>query len=378
MCLGYAQNILRRPPFTHVLSLDVESEEIFFGSKNQKSKLAILFVNYSLKLTVTHHRSKIQIISDKHNIFGMNRENQHEIPEIRTCYRMTNLREYLVISVGGDCRSSATYNDLWIYNTISGMWKHNQPIIELGTICEYSEIYSFGNKVYIFGYDHLYKPHRKIPCLVSFNVNDTNWETVYIHNEDKDENEPPYMCVNLFYYHNKSLYVLGTLHRDDISINSNYSDENDSSEDSTNIESENSVVMYKFCLVTSTWTLVQQTGVKPIFYGQAYATVFNNQLFMFCRESTATTKFREVNILDLSTYVWARRETQSKNKQCPYARVGESYAFSSNCAFMSGGRTLNNNASYEDIWRIELETLEWIQTGLFSFYKNPSSSHLCC
>ncbi|KII66643.1 hypothetical protein RF11_01909 [Thelohanellus kitauei] len=39
----------------------------------------------------------------------------------------------------------------------------------------------------------------------------------------------------------------------------------------------------------------------------------------------------------------------------------ETYAFSSTCAFMSGGNNPGIQICYHDIWRMDLDSLEWIK-----------------
>ncbi|KII61569.1 Actin-fragmin kinase [Thelohanellus kitauei] len=161
------------------------------------------------------------------------------------------------------------------------------------------------------------------------------------------------MNVNIFFYHNQSLYVVGRILDDDNSEDSNYSGE------------ENSYVMYKFCLKYSKWSKVQESGVKPTFYDHAYGTIFENQLYIFYPESTETNKFREVFVFDFSTNVWNTKATKSKNQDYPDERTRESYAFSRYCAYMSGGSTDHMGSFYSDVWRIDLETLEWEKIDYF-------------
>ncbi|KII72338.1 hypothetical protein RF11_10736 [Thelohanellus kitauei] len=73
-------------------------------------------------------------------------------------------------------------------------------------------------------------------------------------------------------------------------------------------------------------------------------------------------RFQGIWIFDFSTNKWTLKATHSKNQQYPDDRFYESLAFSGNLGFMSGGiipytaNTLNS-----DIWRIGLESLEWLK-----------------
>ncbi|KII66641.1 hypothetical protein RF11_01907 [Thelohanellus kitauei] len=274
-------------------------------------------------------------------------ENQQKVLENRICYRMTSVREFLIICGGYDYISGAANNALFSYNTIRGVWKRYPLPIKLENISRYPKICSFGNKVYMCGVDSPYVIDPKIYYLVSFNVTDSTWQILYLHDVDHACNEPPPMRVNLLFYHNESLYVLGM------------------NRDNQNSEDDDRNIIYKFCLQTLTWSVVQQIGATPIFYDEIYGKVFNNRLYIFDSNTYSTTSFREVMIFDFSTNIWTKSHTHSKNNEYPHGRFRESYAFSSDSAYMSGGITpnitSNGTTCYSDIWRIDLETLEFFK-----------------
>ncbi|KII67086.1 hypothetical protein RF11_00992 [Thelohanellus kitauei] len=73
-------------------------------------------------------------------------------------------------------------------------------------------------------------------------------------------------------------------------------------------------------------------------------------------------------IFDFSISTWTTRTTNSKTDQYPEDRIEEAFAFSNRHGYLSGGKI--SDTLYSDIWRIDLETLEWVkldystQTGL--------------
>ncbi|KII73981.1 hypothetical protein RF11_11580 [Thelohanellus kitauei] len=194
------------------------------------------------------------------------------------------------------------------------------------------------NLVYIFGADVVHDLFRLINSLFSFNVTNGTWETVYSNSGDRGENNPQPIYFPFIFSHHESLYVMG------------------------NGESVDQLgVIYKFCLKTLTWSLVQQIGEKPIFVHAFNGTVYKNKLYIFDGNPDATNRFREVNIFDISTNKWSRRLTSSNCQDYPLKWMCESYAFSSSCAYMSCGLNVDISAHFTDTWRIDLDTLEWVK-----------------
>ncbi|KII74848.1 hypothetical protein RF11_12990 [Thelohanellus kitauei] len=169
---------------------------------------------------------------------------------------MTSIREFLIIYGGYENISGEDLNELWIYNTINGVWKRYQTPIDIKDTCLSASICSIGNLVYIFGGDSFGdgRDYRQSNSIVSFDFVNETWSIVYPHTDDYDENTPPPMCENLLLYHNGSLYVLGGIH------------------DCYKLDT-----IYKFCLKTSTWALVPQYGVKQIFHSKIFGTVRKNK-----------------------------------------------------------------------------------------------------
>ncbi|KII65625.1 hypothetical protein RF11_14253 [Thelohanellus kitauei] len=253
---------------------------------------------------------------------------------------MTSVREFLIICGGCDYSSRADYNDMLSYNTVSSVWKRYQPPVQLD-VSNHPKICSFDNKMAAI----------KIDSLVSLDVTNSKWDILFFRTEE--DNVPPPILLRIIFCYNESLYVFG-----------NRLDDNQSDEDTSDDEEylhDSRKVTYKFCLQTSTWSLVQQIGGIPNFYDEIHVKVFNNQLYIFDPYSVETNKFTQVTIFDLSNNKWTTRATNSKNIQFPSLRGNEAYAFSSDCAYMSGGRTLDRTAHFSDIWRMDFESLEWIK-----------------
>ncbi|KII62216.1 Tip elongation aberrant protein 1 [Thelohanellus kitauei] len=168
---------------------------------------------------------------------------------------MTSLREFLIIYGGYENSICAECNELWAYNTISDVWKRYKTPIEIKDTPLSSSICSAGNIVYVFGGNSIDDDdYRQTNSVVSFDLNNNRWEILYPHTDDNDENTPPPMCSNLLFYHNGSLYVYGGYHGSCI-LNK----------------------MYKFCLKTSTWSLLSQKGDKPNFDCQLFGTAYDNK-----------------------------------------------------------------------------------------------------
>ncbi|KII71178.1 Kelch domain-containing protein 10 [Thelohanellus kitauei] len=264
----------------------------------------------------------------------MNLRNEHTGPKNRLYHCGTTVREFLIIYGGYDCKEGVECNDLWIHNTINGVWKQYPTPIELKDTPVSSSICAIGNVVYIFGGQCLQDNHRPTNSLISFDINTATWKTVYPHTGGFDRGIPPPMYGNLIFSLNGSLYVLEGIH---------------------GLEKLNA--LYKFYLRTSTWSLVEQKGRKPLFVVGIFGTVFNNQLYCFGSSLPESDRFRDVSIFDFSTNTWTSRATTSKCQRYPSDRSNESFAFYSKFGYMSGGESLSE--LYSDIWKIDLESLEW-------------------
>ncbi|KII74880.1 Kelch domain-containing protein 1 [Thelohanellus kitauei] len=262
------------------------------------------------------------------------------MPGNRVNHCMTSVRELLIIYGGTENNTGAIYNELWIYNTISGVWKRHQSPIEIKDTCLSSSMCAVGNVVYIFGGNGLDDDdYRQTNSVVSFNIANDTWDTVYPHTDDYDANTPPPMSGNYLFYHNGSLYVLWGYH-----------------------ESLNLDTIYRFSLKSSTWSMLPQNGVKPTLNRQIFGTIYRNKIYCFESPYAGTKRFTDILIFDLSTHTWISRAIYSKNHHYPDHRYFESWAFSGHIGFMSGGiRPYSTNMIYSDIWRIDLECLEWFQ-----------------
>ncbi|KII72337.1 Kelch domain-containing protein 4 [Thelohanellus kitauei] len=167
---------------------------------------------------------------------------------------MTSVREFLIIYGGYENNTGEECNEIWSYNTIRGEWKRHKKPIGIKDTCISSSICSDGKLVYIFGGEGFNDGYQQTNSILSFDITNATWDIVYPHTTDYDLNTPPPMCENLFLYHKRSLYVLGGFH-DNL-----YHDK-----------------IYKFCLKSSTWSLIEQNGLKPSFVHQIYGTVYKNQ-----------------------------------------------------------------------------------------------------
>ncbi|KII75002.1 hypothetical protein RF11_04651 [Thelohanellus kitauei] len=108
-----------------------------------------------------------------------------------------------------------------------------------------------------------------------------------------------------------------------------------------------------------------------------FGTMYKNQIFCFEPPLVRKKRFRDVFIFDFHTNTWTSRDTNSKNQQYPDDRQYVSLAFSGNVGFMSGGiRPFNTYWTSCDIWRIDLENLEWLK--LEYYLKTSVYDHRMC
>ncbi|KII65589.1 Kelch domain-containing protein 10 [Thelohanellus kitauei] len=249
---------------------------------------------------------------------------------------MTSVREFLFIYGGYNFTTFAHYNDFLSYNTISCVWKRYQLPHEKQDTCVHSSICSDGKFVYLFGGSYGFPGSRQNNTLVSFDITNETWEILFHHTDVCDQNTPPPMYRNLLFYHKGSLYVLGGCDRSLVLD-----------------------TMYKFCLQTLTWSLVVQNGLKP--QRLIGGTVYENQIYLFESLEPEINRFREVSIFDFSTHTWTKRETIAKNQQYPDTRICESFAFSKNFGWISGGNIMTTYRPFYDIWKIDLQNLEWLK-----------------
>ncbi|KII61159.1 Kelch domain-containing protein 10 [Thelohanellus kitauei] len=260
---------------------------------------------------------------------------------------MASVGEYLIIFAQVGYASTGEFSKLWSYNTITGVWsRHKKPIeIKFSRLPHW--ICKLGDLVYMFGGQIVgCRNYREyITSVVSFDITHDKWSTVYTRADnygddddgDDDDDDPPEMELSLLFYHCGSLYIQGKID-----------------------EYENLCGMYKFCLETSKWSLVPQNGQTPRFKYIVHGTVYNNQLYCFGKRRGVTNGFREIPIFDFTTNTWTTRATIAKNQQYPDDRAAASYTFWENFAYMSGG-IVGDSRSVSDIWRMDLETLEWLK-----------------
>ncbi|KII71142.1 Nitrile-specifier protein 3 [Thelohanellus kitauei] len=283
----------------------------------------------------------------------MNQGNEKTGPTKRIHHRMTSVREFLIIYGGYDTKNHTECNELWRYDTIRGVWKRYQPPIEIKDRCVFSTICTLGNLVYIFGGESFNNIHRQTNCLVSFDISNAAWKILSPHIDEYDENTPPPMSRNLLCSNKGSLYVL-----------QGYS------------KYGKLYTLYKFCLRTLTWSLVEQHGPAPLYIAGIFGTVYKNKsyflkyrLYCFGGSSVEIKKFYHIAIFDISTNIWTITAMVSKNQQYPDQRTFESFAFSGKFGYMSGGKIFGTETYFYDIWRIDLAALEWLKLDyVYKFY----------
>ncbi|KII66665.1 Kelch domain-containing protein 10 [Thelohanellus kitauei] len=260
-------------------------------------------------------------------------------PKNRTSHCMTSAREFLIVYGGFSEWCNEEHYGLWIYCTVSGVWRRYQTPIDSANASYESSICAGGMYIYIFGGVCFRDNSRQTNSLLSFDIANGTWKTIFPHSDVCDENTPPPMCGNLLFYHNEDLYVIGGLqgyrHVDTI---------------------------YKFCLRTFTWSLIKQNEPKPPYNGRIFGTLFKNRFYRFGGSFiTRPHGFRDVWTFDFSTNTWTARVTKSETQQFPGDRSEESFAFSSNFGYLSGGINQGTSTLYSDIWKFDLETLEWLK-----------------
>ncbi|KII67083.1 Kelch domain-containing protein 10 [Thelohanellus kitauei] len=258
-------------------------------------------------------------------------------PKLLNGLSMTSIGRSLIIYGGYMKDDGRLGGGLLSYDTISGIWREYKTYHYTDEYFYFASIIANGNLVYIFGGTDLEDYHPYTNSLVSYDFRNGTLQTLFHETHDCDENTPPPMSNSCIFYHNTCIYVLGGIY-DDVHVNT----------------------MYKFCLSTSTWSLVPQNGQKPLLTGNTFGTIFNNRFYLFGDSSvTGPNGFRDAMIFDFSTNTWTIMKTSSKIEQYPEDRIEESFAFSSNLGYLVGGKKADT--IYTDIWRIDLETLEWVK-----------------
>ncbi|KII72225.1 hypothetical protein RF11_08645 [Thelohanellus kitauei] len=123
--------------------------------------------------------------------------------------------------------------------------------------------------------------------------------------------------------------------------------------------------MYKACLRTSTVSVVQQNGLVPLFDYRIIGTVFKNQkigtifrFYIFVRYAKDRLyRLKTMYIFDIRINTWSTKQTKSSAQQYPCDREDDSFAFSTNTCYLSGGE--DDVEFYTDIWKIDFESIEW-------------------
>ncbi|KII73982.1 Kelch domain-containing protein 10 [Thelohanellus kitauei] len=248
------------------------------------------------------------------------------VPRMR--HGFLSVREYIVICGGSDKGKRKCYKDLWTYNTLSGVWMKYLLPTQIKNASAYPIICADQNLVYIFGAENIVEGYQEINSLFSFDVKHGKWERIYYHPRGHD-NGIEIIMFSAIFHDNGFMYLMGNGWRN-----------------------RRLDLIYKFCLETLTWSLVVQIGETPKFKCRFCGTVY---------KINATIRGRVVHVFDFTTNIWTKRSTSAYNEQYPPERVFEAYAFSSTCAYMSGGPNPDWSALLLDIWKIDFETLQWVK-----------------
>ncbi|KII72046.1 Kelch domain-containing protein 10 [Thelohanellus kitauei] len=253
---------------------------------------------------------------------------------------VTSIRQYLIIYGGRiGYLNTETCNELWIYNTINGTCRRYPVPDEISRKNTNSSICTVENKVYLFGSLLRPLPDGTTYSLVSFDTSNFSWQDLSRFTNDDQQYSPPRMLESLLFYHDDSLYILGRIEH---------------------VRGDFIVSMCKLSLLTNIWSPVEQNGPTPIYIHEFNGTVFNNKLYTFgFTQGDGPEQYRFINIFDFYNNTWTSRETKSKTQMYPEPRFLESFAYSRSYIFISGGNGLGTY--FSDIWRIDLENLEWIK-----------------
>ncbi|KII63875.1 Kelch domain-containing protein 10 [Thelohanellus kitauei] len=258
-------------------------------------------------------------------------------PTCRSDHSMTSTNKFLIVYGGCYNTCETVFNEMCIYNTITDMWRLYPGPFESEKRFASSAICAVRNSVYIFGGSNPHSYNDETNLLFVFDISSATWKTLSAHTNEYDQNSPPPMYDNCILYHNESLYILGGFAGNEFSNK-----------------------MFKFHLKTSLWTLVPQNGPKPRSKTRLFATVFQNKFYCFGGYlENPTDKFEHVNIFDFSTHTWTTKQTHPNNGEFPSDRNHQSFVFSSEYGYLSGGDRLCG--FYNGIWRINLESLEWLK-----------------
>ncbi|KII63878.1 Nitrile-specifier protein 5 [Thelohanellus kitauei] len=174
--------------------------------------------------------------------------------KVRWGNSMTSVNKSLIIYGGFDIFLHTVHNELWMYNTITDMWKLYPGPFETENTFVYSAICAVGNLVYIFGGTNPNISRDETNFLILFDISSATWKTLSPPTNEYDQNSPPPMYNSFIFYRHESLYILGGF---------------------TDYQFVDTI--YKFCLKTSRWTLVPKNGPKLISTKRIFATVFQNK-----------------------------------------------------------------------------------------------------
>ncbi|KII65773.1 Kelch domain-containing protein 10 [Thelohanellus kitauei] len=268
------------------------------------------------------------------NITNPGQLTQNDVPHPRTGHSLVTVHDSLILYGGFDYNTGLEYDDLWKYNYVGGIWKNYRKPQEMTNATIMSSICVVGDFIYIFGGSGFPLGDRMSNFLVSFNVKNQTWQKLPQLNNN-DQNIPPVMYGSSMVHFNGSLYLFGGY---------------------DGYEFLNS--MFKFCLETQEWSRVPQDGEIPPPDYRVFGTVFQNQYYCFGGIGSYDSKrFEDVKVFDFSTNTWIIKKATSKVGQYPCERIQESFSFSADYGYLTGG--LSEYRYLDDIWKIDLRTLEW-------------------
>ncbi|KII61169.1 Tip elongation aberrant protein 1 [Thelohanellus kitauei] len=174
--------------------------------------------------------------------------------ENRIFHCVTSAGKFLIIFGGYNHCTETVCNELWTYDTINGVCTKYAALVKTAETCVNSTICAVGNQVYIFGGTGLRLRDGSTNSLISFDISNGTSHDLSPRIDDYSQYTPPPMYRSFVFYHNESLYIIGSIG-----------------------EQDRMDTMNKYSIKTSTWFSVRQNGLKPVFRNRIFGTVFKNK-----------------------------------------------------------------------------------------------------
>ncbi|KII73258.1 Kelch domain-containing protein 10 [Thelohanellus kitauei] len=285
-------------------------------------------------------------------------------PPLRLGHCMACVGNYVIV-YGGASIASVIRDDLWVLDTTTSIWKRYDLPSCVERRCLASAICTFEDNVYIFGGTDVPEGDRISNILLSYHVIQNRWETLYDPENSNEDNDVPKMYNASIHYHDNYIWVIAGTNGDHFLG-----------------------TILRFCLRNHTWSQVETFGMvkTPISLGNC--TLFENKFYYFNNLDLSPIAFSRIRVFDLVSQNWEDMPTKSSTNTFPDNRIGESIVLCDHYVYLVGGRRPNmvhNGKKFEEcfsisvflenIWRIDLKTLEWEKTDLIlkpgvSYHKN--------